>query len=74
MANTIAANGVIELFDLVRVHFTAHEWLAGTTAAARNEHFFETRLARSVVTLIFAVVSSALEKLSADLFACCDGI
>lgn len=61
VANTIAANRIVDLLNLVGVHFTAHEWLAGTTAAARHQHFFETGLARSVVTLIFAVVTATLE-------------
>jgi hypothetical protein len=69
VTNAVAANRVVELFDLVGVHFTAHEGLAGTTAAARHQHFFETGLARAVVTLFLALMTSALEELAADLMA-----
>lgn len=69
VADTIAANGVGDLFDLIGIHFTAHEGLAGATAAARDQHFFEAGLARTIVALIFAAVSSAFEELAADLIA-----
>lgn len=61
VADTIATNGVVDLVDLVGIDFAAHEWFAGTTAATRHQHLFETGLARAVVTLFFAVVSATLE-------------
>ena len=69
VANTIAANGVVQLFNLVGLHFAAHEWLACATAATRDGDFFLARLAWPVVTLIFAVVTAALEQFAADFLA-----